>query len=541
MLKQVVTISSLGLLCLSSISTFAAKPVDLSKEHLDYLKAFASSNSVVAARGPSLKEVSQSTDFNQTQHIRVKQMYAGFPVMGADAVIHTPKAGNKKLFALINSAATNQSTMNGKIYEGLQQDLGTNPASIFTAAQADKALAQAIKYMEQSSDAPVKLDYKKIEPTIYVDKHNKAHWAFLLKTEVRIKGKMSQPIYILDATDFSIYKTWNNLQTSAADTVPAGGLGGNLRQKFIYDGSKENYPGFAVRRDANANLCFLENDDVIINDARTNKVAEFECEAPNTIHNGLFWANGNDEINGSFSPNNDAMFAAKIVGDMYQSWYQIPALIKNGKPMRMELFTHEPSVGENAFWHPIEEIMVFGDGGDTLYPTTSLGITAHEISHGFTSQHSDLAYEGQSGGMNEAFSDMAAQAAEYFLYGKSSWKIGSEVVKLESDLEAFRFVDQPSKDRMSLDSADDYFIGIDVHFSSGVYNRAFYLISNSEGWDVKKAFDVMVQANRFYWTSETNFDEGSCGVLKAVQDYKYDTKPVLTAFEQVGVDTSECS
>jgi len=51
-------------------------------------------------------------------------------------------------------------------------------------------------------------------------------------------------------------------------------------------------------------------------------------------------------------------------------------------------------------------------------------LVAHEVSHGFTEQHSNLFYYGQSGGMNEAFSDMAAQAAEFYSIGKASWLIG---------------------------------------------------------------------------------------------------------------------
>ena len=52
----------------------------------------------------------------------------------------------------------------------------------------------------------------------------------------------------------------------------------------------------------------------------------------------------------------------------------------------------------------------------------------------------------QSGGMNEAFSDMAAQAAEVYAYGvgKNSWQIGPEIFKEKN--KALRYMDMPSKD-----------------------------------------------------------------------------------------------
>ena len=64
---------------------------------------------------------------------------------------------------------------------------------------------------------------------------------------------------------------------------------------------------------------------------------------------------------------------------------------------------------DNAFWNG--SFVHFGDGGKTFYPTVGLDISSHEISHGFTQQHSGLIYKGQSGGLNESFSDMAGEAA----------------------------------------------------------------------------------------------------------------------------------
>src|SRR3546814_7592087 len=79
---------------------------------------------------------------------------------------------------------------------------------------------------------------------------------------------------------------------------------------------------------------------------------------------------------------------------------------------------------ENAFWEPATQTMYFGDGASTFCPLVSLDVLAHEVSHGFTEQNSNLEYAYQPGGINEAFSDMAGEAAEFFFKGENDFLIG---------------------------------------------------------------------------------------------------------------------
>src|SRR3990167_10481966 len=181
--------------------------------------------------------------------------------------------------------------------------------------------------------------------------------------------------------------------------------------------------------------------------------------------------------------------------------------------------------------------MYFGDGVKLFYPLTSLGVGAHELSHGFTSQHANLTYEKQSGGLNESYSDMAAQAAEYYSTGKNSWQIGPEIVKGNG---ALRYMDDPTKDGKSIAHVRDYNDSLNVHYSSGVFNKVFYLLGTSDGWDTKKAFDVMVKANMDYWTANSTFAEAACGVAQATNDYHYNIDTVAHAMQIVGLDISNC-
>ena len=77
--------------------------------------------------------------------------------------------------------------------------------------------------------------------------------------------------------------------------------------------------------------------------------------------------------------------------------------------------------------------------------------------------------------------------------------------------------------------------GLDVHYSSGVYNKAFYLLATKPGWDTPKAFKTFARANALYWTPSTTFNSGACGVETAATDLGFTKADVTAAFTAVGV------
>ena len=233
-------------------------------------------------------------------------------------------------------------------------------------------------------------------------------------------------------------------------------------------------------------------------------------------------------INGAFSPMNDAHYFGNVIFNMYTGWLGV-------RPISQKLLmkVHYSSSYENAFWDG--SAMHFGDGATTFYPLVSLDVASHEVSHGYTEQNSGLVYSGMSGGMNEAFSDMAGEAAEYYMKGTNDWKVGYEIFKGTG---ALRYMDDPTKDGRSIDHASKYTSSLDVHYSSGVYNKAFYLLATKAGWNTRKAFEVFADANRLYWTSNSTFNAGACGVEKAATSRGYTTADVTAAFSAVGVSCS---
>lgn len=530
-------LSCLSLAVMSSV--YAAQPVDLRQKNLPQVqKQFSLSLPglhVKNMQNDSLKFIREHKDINQVRHVRMQQQYAGFDVIGGYAIIHSKSQSNDLL------ATAKKSAMNGVIYQGLEKDLGqVSQNFVKNKAQALQTFLAAYATKSHTEET--------VAPVIYIDEQHQAHWAYKVSVLVNHQDKIPErPTAIIDAQSFKPFVKWDNIKTAEKVSVLGKGFGGNQKMQQVTYGS-DIFPFLELSRDNETAICYMENTGVKVIDmmhkySSRGKPMQFYCYEDEHF-DGFYWtgyaSDGFDRENGAFSPTNDALYDGYVINHMYQDWYNIPALKKSdGSPMQLVMRVHYGNNYENAYWDGKQ--MTFGDGEDIFYPLVSLGVGAHEISHGFTEQHSDLEYRGQSGGMNEAFSDMAAQAAEFYSLGISSWTIGSEITKEDSGYEALRYMDQPSRDGESIDSADQYYSGIDVHYSSGVFNRLFYLMSTQPGWDTRKAFDVMVKANMDYWTSYSSFLDGGCGVLNATKDLGYSMDDVIDALNKVAINSERCN
>ena len=526
-------------LFLGSIQLYAAEPVSL--QHTPFSKIKHLFNPEVPGllkagnvRGNELHLIQQHQDRKHVMHARMQQYYSGFPVFGGYAILHGAQSVSQMW-------ASNKQpvSMNGVVYQGLAADLG-QPATDFVARGDDALQHFKSQYSSQHvSDETVR-------PIIYIDARSRAYWAYEVSVLITYDSKIPErPTAIVDAKTYQPFVQWNDVKMVTKSKVTGRGFGGNTLVSSHQFGG--DYPLLQLTRNDQIGMCYMENADVKIVDMMhrytgRNQVMHFLCpdsrrQSDNSFLTG-YKGDGYDKVNGAFSPSNDALYSGNIIHNMYKNWYGVNALEENGKAKPLIMRVHFGMHFDNAFWDGQQ--MTFGDGGKELYPLVSLGVAAHEISHGFTERHADLAYFGQSGGMNESFSDMASQAAEYYAGGTNSWTIGSEIVKESSGMTAFRFMDRPSRDGASIDSADQYLPEMDVHHTSGVYNRLFYLLSTQPGWNVRQAFEVMVTANADYWTPTSTFDEGACGIIDAAKSFNYSVDDVKQVLDQVGVHYSEC-
>jgi Zn-dependent metalloprotease len=126
--------------------------------------------------------------------------------------------------------------------------------------------------------------------------------------------------------------------------------------------------------------------------------------------------------------------------------------------------------------------MSFGDGdGTSYYPLVDIDVAGHEMSHGVTSRSANLTYSGESGGLNEATSDIFGTMVEFYANNANDtpdYLIGEELyVSNPTGSKALRYMFHPS----AADSSSDcWYSGVgslDVHYSSGVANHFFYLLA----------------------------------------------------------------
>lgn len=461
-------------------------------------------------------------DAKHIEHIRMQQRYYGFPVFGGFVVLH------RKQHPVTRHAVQ----MNGAIYQKLQHDLGEVPKEFVAHAEA------VLEAYSQRFPKEQILE-KMIQPLVYIDDQQQAHWAYHMQVYIQPdQGLPSQPTVIQSAKTGRVLLEWDALTTLRPTLIKGRGFGGNLRVGKYQFGNE--LPYLNLMRDPEAGVCFLANEHMMIVDMhhyvrKPSIPMRFLCEeaGPDQVYWTGYTGDGYDRTNGSYSVSNDALYFGSLVSEMYRSQYDVEVLRHQAHPLVLRV--HFGTDFVNAFWDGHQ--MTFGDGNEMVHPLVGLSITAHEISHGFTQQHSGLIYRGQAGAINEAFSDMAAQAAEYFVYGKSSWLIGADVVKHQG---ALRSMYHPSRDGASIERAIDYQTDMDVHYSSGVYNRLFFVLATHKGWDLRQAFRVMLKANMDYWTPTTGFAEGACGILAASRDLELSEEDVKDALDEVVIDYGSC-
>jgi Zn-dependent metalloprotease len=172
----------------------------------------------------------------------------------------------------------------------------------------------------------------------------------------------------------------------------------------------------------------------------------------------------------------------------------------------------------NAFWDGSQ--MAYGDGDGVVFQcfTKSLDVVAHELTHGVQSFASNLLYRGQSGALNEHFSDVFGVLVRQWRRGetaeKATWLVGREVLVPAATRRGIRDLEHPGTayrddpvlgsdpqpdhmDRLYEGAADSG----GVHINSGIPNRAFVLVAQALGgpaWETPGAiwYDAMLQLSR---------------------------------------------
>ncbi len=498
----------LFLTCFFTVEIFAAKKVNLRNAlniglQVKGKKAFDSvalKTDLGLTADENLRKIKQRTDKNRITHIRYQQLYKNVPVWGHHIIVSKNAAGN-----VVN--------LHGTKIEGITGDLPKSFATLNTLDSSGALELVKAKFKNDHSDVKNwTFKNEKSELVIFLDRTSKANlcWFVSFFADTTTGGHATRPTYFLEAGTHKMIHSYDGL--TYAD---GSGPGGNEKIDRYYYGT--DYPYFDVVQDGTT--CTMNNANVKTVDLNhgISGTTAYSYPCPKNTHK---------EINGAYSPLNDAHYFGGVVYNMYNDWVGVPPLT-----FQLTLRVHYSRQYDNAFWDG--STMTFGDGYTMFYPLVSLDVVSHEVSHGFTEQNSNLKYYNQSGGINEAFSDIAGEAAEYYFRGTNDFLIGYDIKKGGG---ALRYMQNPPQDGNSIDHIDDYNIDMSVHYSSGVFNKAFYHLANSSGWDTRKAFEVFVKANQDYWEPDATFQTGAEGVLDAAVDLGYSTEDVRDAFDIVGIE-----
>ena len=204
-------------------------------------------------------------------------------------------------------------------------------------------------------------------------------------------------------------------------------------------------------------------------------------------------ATGDADFDGAYD-------GAGVVYDFYFKQFKRDSL--DGKGLPLVSTVHHRRRYNNAFWDGKQ--MAYGDGDGQIFRTfIETSVIGHEMSHGVVQYSGGLAYQGQSGALNESFADvfgsMIRQYTEKTSACESDWLIGKGILGPEINGQALRSMKMPGTayaDKLLGQDPQPYHMDLylntsedngGVHINSGIPNHAFYLCSvlmGGNSWDV---------------------------------------------------------
>ncbi len=231
----------------------------------------------------------------------------------------------------------------------------------------------------------------------------------------------------------------------------------------------------------------------------------------------------------------EAYEGAGFTYDLYWEIYQRNSVDGNG--LTLDSTVHYQQNYDNAFWNGQQ--MVYGDGDGQIFNrfTIALDVIGHELTHGVTQYTSNLNYQGQSGALNESFSDVFGSLVKQRRLGQTAaqadWLIGQGLFTSKVNGVALRSMKAPGtayddpvlgKDPQPGDMAHYVNTSQDnggVHINSGIPNHAFYLMATAIGGNAwEKAGMIWYVAARDKFNSNTDF-QGAADLTTQVAGQLY--------------------
>jgi len=377
-------------------------------------------------------------DRDGTTHTRYERTYGGLPVLGGDLVVKTAKDGSTEGVARATRAAIKPATLTPAV----------------GAARAERQALAAAKAEEAKSPDVNRAPRKVIWAA---DGRPTLAWETVVGG-FQHDGTPQELHVVTDAATGEKLFEWEAVQTGTGHTVYSGTVPLTTTQSGstynLTDGARGGHKTYNLNRGTSGTgTLFSGPDDV--------------------------WGNGtpsNLESAGA-----DAHYGAALTWDYYKNVHGRNGIRGDGVGAYSRV--HYGNNYVNAFWSDSCFCMTYGDGSGNANPLVSIDVAAHEMTHGLTSATAKLVYSGESGGLNEATSDILGAAVEFAANNSSDvgdYLIGEEI-NIRGDGTPLRYMDKPSRDGSSKDNWYSGIGSIDVHYSSGPANHFFYLLSEGSG------------------------------------------------------------
>lgn len=506
-----------------------------------------------------------AADPDGTRHVRLQQRYQGLPVWGGQVILHLAPDGTER-------------SPTDALVRGLR--LETRP-------NLDRAEALAITHRQEAPQGsyarPPKAELV-VYPAARLEREDvtgqernardfaprvtRIHLAWHIHMELANGAPETRhDDFLVDAHTGAVLKRWSTLFTLRA---PKGR--GKAKGKPATTTGLSQYSG-EVRLGSLAADCGF-----VLADPTRSTISTRDLAGGTDGHGALYvsrtgkWGDGQnyDPARGSKSRNGqtaavDAHWGLQVTWDFYQNILGRKGI--DGKGRSAYNRVHYSEGYDNAFWDDDCFCMTYGDG-DMYKTLTALDVVGHEVSHGLCHATADLEYDGESGGLNEANSDIFGVMVH--LYGSSAQGLGEEVPAkgavwtIGADLgtaaspDPLRYLYKPSLDGFSLDEWSPDLDSTNVHFSSGPMNRAFYFLSQGASAKAKddaytkrlpkgmagigndKALRIWWRTLSTYLTPRSRYLDARHGAIRAAEDLygkgSAEVKAVRLAFHGINVD-----
>ncbi|MGW0076592.1 M4 family metallopeptidase [Streptomyces cellulosae] len=435
-------------------------------------------------------------DVDGTVHTRYERTYDGLPVLGGDLVVHEPAGGARTVTKAVKTSVA-VASVTPKVAAGKAEAQALAAAAAKAGSERTDADSAPRKVIWAAEGTPV-LAYETVVGGLQED------------------GTPNELHVITDATTGEKLHEWQAVHTGTGKSLYSGTVtlgtykSGSTYQ--LYDTSRGGHKTYNLARG-------------------TSGTGTLFTDADDTWGTGTASSSSSDQTAAV-----DAAYGAQVTWDFYKNTFGRNGIRNDGKAAYSRV--HYGSSYVNAFWQDSCFCMTYGDGSGNTHPLTSLDVAGHEMSHGVTSVTAGLNYSGESGGLNEATSDIFGTGAEFYAANstdKGDYLIG-EKININGDGTPLRYMDKPSKDGASKDYWSSSLGSVDVHYSSGPANHFFFLLAegsgaktingvsyNSPTYDGStvtgigraKALQIWYKALTTYFTSTTNYKAARTGTLNA--------------------------